>query len=335
MSPSAEAVERTPVAVIGASLAGLAVAARLALAGHRVIIHERASAPALTLPPVLDLPAAWRDTFRKSGRPLDLELDRAGLSWTPAPPTDHGALALPHDRAGQYAAISAAAGPATAQAWQDFLDRTDDTWQRLRPLGLEQEFRARRPDRATRRAIGWRHSLADHARELGHPLLGDLLGAVAAEQHTTADRLPGWYATRHALRRTFGRWTITDATGTPDNAALVRLLLARLDKRGVELRHGSEIPDPARLDPVELGAAAVVDTTGGDRIAWRGRRTWQRLTPTTRSPGRYYAGPLTRAGTEPWAQLLSAALAAYAVHRDRTGEDIRPTRKDTPRRRLI
>ena len=84
-----------PVAVVGASLAGLAAAARLAKAGHRVLLFEatatlggRWAAPGV-LPPVFTLPAPWRDLFRKSGRPFDAELARSGHALVPAPPATH------------------------------------------------------------------------------------------------------------------------------------------------------------------------------------------------------------------------------------------------------
>ncbi|WP_392508332.1 NAD(P)-binding protein [Naumannella halotolerans] len=333
--PAVPIGRRVPVVVIGASLAGLAVAGRLALVGHRVVLHERRDRISALAPSVIDLPAAWRDSFRKSGRPLDLELQTLGLQWRPAPPTDYGVLLLPHSRGEQWETLGTRWGEPVARRWQDFLDSTDQVWQAMRPLGIESELSDPRLDRRTRQAIGWRRSLADLAAALHHDGLAELLTAIAAEHDTDPRWLPGWYATRHSIRRTFGRWQLVDAHGRTDNQALVGLLRRRLDKRGVELRLGSAIDSPSTVTPAELAAAAVVDCTGGDRIDWRGRRTWVGLEPTTREPGRYYAGPRTRAGSEPWAQLMSAAVAAYAVHSHRTGEDIRPVRKATPRRRLI
>ena len=42
----------------------------------------------------------------------------------------------------------------------------------------------------------------------------------------------------------------------------------------------------------------------------------------------YHASAFSPAGPEPWAQLLTGALAAYRVHEDLTGQDMRPTNKD-------
>ena len=39
------------------------------------------------------------------------------------------------------------------------------------------------------------------------------------------------------------------------------------------------------------------------------------------------AGASSRGGNDPWAQLLSGALATYVTHENLTGADIRPTNK--------
>ncbi|MDO5630048.1 MAG: hypothetical protein Q4G43_17180, partial [Mobilicoccus sp.] len=44
-------------------------------------------------------------------------------------------------------------------------------------------------------------------------------------------------------------------------------------------------------------------------------------------PSRFHASASSPAGVEPWAQLLSGALATYAAHAFLTDEDIRPTNK--------
>ena len=44
-------------------------------------------------------------------------------------------------------------------------------------------------------------------------------------------------------------------------------------------------------------------------------------------PGVYHASAFSPAGPEQWAQLLTGVLAAYRVHEDLTGQDMRPTNK--------
>ncbi|MGA7690276.1 MAG: FAD-dependent oxidoreductase, partial [Jiangellales bacterium] len=76
------------VVVIGAGMAGLSSAARLAKRKHEVTVLEQADTIGGKLgrysrdgfvfdtgPSLLTLPAVYRDTFRKSGRPLERELD--------------------------------------------------------------------------------------------------------------------------------------------------------------------------------------------------------------------------------------------------------------------
>ncbi len=56
-------------------------------------------------------------------------------------------------------------------------------------------------------------------------------------------------------------------------------------------------------------------------------RSWL-ARPSLHGPdGRWQASAAGPAGNEPWAELLSAALAVYEIHESLTGEDIRPTNR--------
>ena len=72
------------IAVIGAGMGALAAAARLAVAGHRVTVYERAETYGGAVgryeqdgfafdtgPSLLTLPAVYRDLFVKTGNPLE------------------------------------------------------------------------------------------------------------------------------------------------------------------------------------------------------------------------------------------------------------------------
>ena len=166
-----------PVAVVGGSLAGMAAAARLAKAGHRVLLFEAADtlggrwARPGALPPVFTLPAPWRDLFRKSGRPFDTELARTGHALVPAPAathhfTDGSNLQLPTDRGEQWTVLSRAWGTAAATRWRDLLDDLDGRWQVLRRLGLEDEFTDAALTRERRNTLGLGRSIADLARRV-------------------------------------------------------------------------------------------------------------------------------------------------------------------------
>lgn len=358
------------IVVVGATLPGLAAAARLARVGHRVVVLDRAPGPVDLLPSPVDddpatvvLPAAWRDLFRKSGRPLDAELARHRLTLAPAPPTRYqtpsGVLDLPHDRAGQWHTLVDALGTGPATTWRDLLDRLDTAWLALRPLGVEAELVAGRFDTATRRALRPRESLADLARLAG-PDLGAILGALAERRDSDPRRTPGWVGTRLSIERTFGRWQLIGADGIPQPAGrLAELLLQRLADRGVEHRWATQVnrvgTGLVQTTDGDLPCRAVVVTTdpwhqldlvgGADRglarstrrlrpaatagPRWDGWRTLFEL-PRLRTavPGVYAASAFSPAGPEPWAQLLTGALAAYRVHEDLTGQDMRPTNKE-------
>ena len=147
--------------VVGGGLAGMAAAARLAKAGHPVELYEKSDrlgarwAPyhlgSVTVddaPAVLGFPAPWRDLFRKSGRPLEAELSRAGYRLEPADPTtivfsDGAELGWASDRGEQLSALTAAYGRPVAERWRDLVDQLDGVWQALRPLGWEAELRGR------------------------------------------------------------------------------------------------------------------------------------------------------------------------------------------------
>ena len=290
------------IVVVGASLAGYAAAARLARVNHDVTVLTEGDAepawPGTEPDDVVTLPAAWRDLFTKTGRPLSAVLGVRGLDLVPAPPRVlPDGLELPDDRAGQWHALVAARGQATASAWQRLLDAADNQWLVLRQLGVEAAF----PRGADPR------------------------------------RTPGWLVTRLALERTFGRWRLQDATGPPQPAQrLATLLLERCRPRGVEFRTDAGVTAvrPGRVETTAgtLDAAGVVLTVDPGRAATlTGRRGAAGV------PGLLEASAWSPAGPEPWAQLLSGALAAYELHEHLTGEDMRPTNKawrpPPPRRR--
>lgn len=362
----------TTVVIVGGSLTGMAAAARLAKAGHRVVLLERqhrlGGRGAAALADTITLPAAWRDLFKKSGRPLEAELARRQLLLVPAPPAIHSLpdgsrLTLPTDRGGQWATLSAAYGPGVAARWRDLLDELDLNWQLLRRMGLESEFGGRvQLSRATRETLRPRVSVEDLARRLDHPPLGELVRSVARNLGSDPRRTPGWCAARLSVERTFGRWVITDSDGfSQPTSTLVELLVDRLNLRGVErhlattvtqIRPGAVTTDHGtwaadriivtlnpwahaalvgRSDPVIERAARRLRPAAGTSqggAQWRGWRTLLDLPPlVTGLPGVLAASSCSPGGPDPWARLLTGALATYRVHGELTGQDIRPTNK--------
>lgn len=343
-SPNLVRVEGPPIVVIGGGVAGLAAAARLAKAGHAVELYERAAvlggtwAPYLLAggvrvddaPPVLEFPAPWRDLFRKSGRPLEVELGRMGYNLVPAePPTvifaDGTELTLPTDRGEQSAAISRAFGRSAAEHWQDLLDRLADVWQALRPLGLEAELRGpRQLNRTDRRSLLRRHTLAELAESLAHPQLAALVRSVGYRSGSVPEEAPAMAAVELFVARTFGRWHLTGRAregipaghgrGTTDAApesdtgrssVLVEALATRLEQRKVVVRLETEVSGIAVRD----GRVSAVVTADGHRPAAAVVATvdpWQ-LTGTLLPPS---AGRRTRRSL----RALRPALAPVVSH---------------------
>src|SRR3712207_216406 len=124
------------VVVVGGGLAGSASAARLAKLGHEVTLVESRSSVGGAIglveqdgytwdagPGATALPAVLRDLFRKSGRPLERELDLVPVD----PLREHRFLdgtgvAMPSgSRGAQLDAVGAALGAAAGADWVDYV----------------------------------------------------------------------------------------------------------------------------------------------------------------------------------------------------------------------
>lgn len=390
------------IEVHGDSLIALAASLRLARLGHRVTLvaaeprwQSSAVRPlAAGLPPVLEVPAAWRDLFGKSGRNMDAELTRDGIVLTEAPPTLHRlgneAIRLPTERAGQIAAVRAHWSPSVARRWSQLLDRADEVWQARRVLGLESPVTG--PLRAgdLPEALSGRR-LAQACGGLP-PLLGAVVGCLGPVRGGTRAGHGGWpLLAGLAVPRVFGRWQLTrPGDGPATLQSLLDALDRRLGTRGVQIAaHPTRSPDividtrapagPGRLPgggrpflapTVSLGREpapgpdattgpvehTVDHTPAGPVLRWAWPEHGELVTLThdhtrpvprpelgaaaestaawlRRRPLRWIrrggspvllASPAAHGGPEPWAQLLTGALAAYLAHGWLTGEDVSP-----------
>lgn len=253
------------VTVLGGTLAGIAAAVRLAKAGHAVTLVEsgqlggrwvaRQLAPSVLVdaaPVVLDLPAAWRDLFKKSGRPLDAELARSGLTLVPAPASLHefadgSSLTLPAERGQQFAALADAYGTSVAEKWRDLLDHYDAVWLALRPLGLEGELTGKQQlTRPVKALLQPRRSVEEVARALREPHLAALVRSVAWQHGSSPQRLPAWFLARLSVERTFGQWMLLRDGIAQPVSTLLELLAGRLAQRQVRRAPST----PARADAV-------------------------------------------------------------------------------------
>ena len=237
--------------VHGATLSGLAVAARLAKLGHDVVLVTDDAplggrfAPTEgpgghlvdAMPQLVSLPATWRDVFKKSGGHLVTELNRAGLELIEAPPVEHRfpdgtTLALPAERGAQFHAVSHVFGVSAAEQWRDLLDDLDKVWTARRTFGINNPELP--DDKAGRQQLWLDRTLADLADRLDHPQLSRMVADLAPINGTHSPKAPALLAASFVLDRTFGRWQLIDEEGRGQRAShLIDLLATRAAERGV------------------------------------------------------------------------------------------------------
>jgi phytoene dehydrogenase-like protein len=257
------------VVVVGGGFGGLASAARLAKLGHEVTLLERGTTlggavgfvesrgftwdtgPSATL-----LPAVIRDLFRKSGRPLERELELVPQEIIREHRfEDETSVRLPGgSRAAQLAAFDEL-GPGLGEAWCAHVSSYTDDWELIRRDFLERPWVPEVADRAVSARIFTRESLAKRLKKTfkdnrlrlvaGHPFV--------FEGHDVRN-VPAWLGLTAYLEQNFGAWTVPGGLG-----ALSTALTDRLATRGVDVQLGTEVTDLVLRD----GRAVAVATGSG------------------------------------------------------------------------
>ncbi len=260
------------IVVIGGGLAGLASAARLAKAGHQVVLVEASPTLGGALGAVSEdgytwdgsatstlVPAALRDLFRKSGRPLEAEL---GGELEPLEVItehrfeDRTSVRVPGgSRAAQIAAFDEL-GPGLGEEWVRHVDTYAPVWEVLRKHYVEAPWDPRDVPKDLHSLFTTRETL--HKR-LRRDFRDDRLGLIAghrtvAEGHDLRN-VPAWVGVSNYLEQSFGAWTIPGGM-----ARLVELLTARLETRGVTVLTGTAARDVV----VRNGRAVAVSVETGE-----------------------------------------------------------------------
>ncbi len=239
------------VVVIGAGLGGIAAAVRLAKLGHEVTVCERGDRIGGAIGTVeadgfrwdagaasTTLPAALRDLFRKSGRPLEQVAELVPIESPRrhvfADGTEFDLPVL--GRAEQLYAWRALAGERVGRQWTELIDSYADVWEVLRTNTLEKAPPDKLP-RDARKLLHPRQSLDELARRR----LDDEHARAALTYHAVVQRsdpakTPGYVGVAAYVERTFGYWTFAGGF-----AVLLDALDKRLDERGVEVRLGCEV----------------------------------------------------------------------------------------------
>lgn len=241
------------VVVVGGGFGGLASAVRLAKLGHEVTLLERLdtlggavstvaadgfewdAGPTSTL-----VPAVVRDLFRKSGRPIERELELEPLDLVREHWFEDGTvLGLPgQSRAAQLAAFDGLA-PGLGREWVEYVDSFADDWEVLRRAYFENPWD---PDDLPRDVVARLDSREVMHKRLRKTFKDQRLRQVAAHPFVADGHdlrnVPAWAGLVSYLEQQFGSWTVTGGMGR-----LTEALAARMATRGVSVATGVEVTD--------------------------------------------------------------------------------------------
>ncbi|MEI5673745.1 MULTISPECIES: phytoene desaturase family protein [unclassified Nocardioides] len=258
------------VVVVGGGYGGLASAARLAKLGHQVTLVEAAptlggalgrveadgftwdAGPTYTL-----LPAVLRDLFRKSGRPLERELELEQLEVAREHRfEDDTRVRVPAGPRGAQLAAFDELDPGLGQRWVDHVASYTEDWEVLRRGYLEVPWTPGSLPRDVAARLDGRETLHKRLRKVfkderlrmvaGHPFVAD--------GHDLRN-VPAWAGLQAYVEQRFGAWTVPGGMG-----ALAGVLESRLATRRVEVLTSTAAVDVL----VRSGRAAGVATTSGE-----------------------------------------------------------------------
>ncbi|MDN5895063.1 MAG: NAD(P)/FAD-dependent oxidoreductase [Nocardioides sp.] len=256
--------------VIGGGFGAQASAARLAKLGHQVTLVERSNklggalgtieqdgftwdtGPSATL-----LPGVVRDLFRKSGRPIERELELVEQEIIRTHRFEDGSsVALPgSSRAAQHEAVEQL-GPGLGDQWCDYVSSFTEDWETIRREYLERPWVPELASKETTARIFTREVLA---KRLKKTFRDERLRTLAAhpfvfEGHDVRD-VPAWMGMVSYVEQRFGAWTSPAGLGSLSEA-----LTRRLATRKVEVLLDTTVHDIV----VREGRAVAVSTSAGE-----------------------------------------------------------------------
>lgn len=270
------------IVVVGAGLAGLSTAVRLAAARHRVVVCEQADEVGGkvgrwtedgftfdTGPSLLTLPAVYRDLFATTGPPLEDVVELVAVDPVCRYRFSDGVeLTMPNvARSAIRAEIDSALGTGAGEQWLALLRRGGEIWDATRDPFLTRPLTgtgaalglARRSGTAGLRTIAPFTTLRRLGEaELAHPHLRTLLDRYATYAGSDPRRAPAALASIPYVEQTFGAWTVRGGIHE-----LVLAVAARAEQLGAEIRTAAPVvrivTRQGRAAGVELGDGEVLD----------------------------------------------------------------------------
>lgn len=260
------------VVVVGGGIGGTASAARLAKLGHAVTLVEARDRLGGAVgfleqdgyrwdtgPTTTALPAVLRDLFRKSGRPLERELELVAVQPTREHRFEDGTvLALPSgSRGAQLDAVDAALGPGAGRAWVDYVHEFAGPWDVLRRSYLERPYSPEHASAEVSALLRSRTTLHKHVQKVFKK--DERLRRVALA-HALLDgqdprNVPSWMGLLDYVEQNFGTWTVVGGMGR-----LAEALTKRLEERRIAVLFGTTVRDVV----VREGRAVAVATDAGE-----------------------------------------------------------------------
>ena len=258
------------VVVVGGGFGGTAAAARLAKQGHAVTVVERRDRLGGALgfveqdgfrwdagPTSTALPAMLRDLFRKSGRPLERELELVPVEPMREHRFEDGTtLPMPSgSRSAQLEAVDEAFGTGRGRQWVDYVHGLAGTWDVLRRAYLERPYSPDHVDKTTRALLHTRSTLH---RTVTKTFKDERLREVALfptlmDGHDPRN-VPAWMGMWAYVEQNFGVWTVPGGMGV-----LAEAMTRRLSERKVQV-----LLDTTAVDlRIQNGRVVAVDTDHG------------------------------------------------------------------------
>lgn len=268
------------VAVIGAGIGGLSVAARLAKAGHKVEIFEQSNLVGGkcrtewidgfafdTGPSLLTLPAVYRELFTKTGKRIEHVLDLVPVDpafsyhFADGKKLNFANVSNPKT----YSEISNVLGALPAKQWQKIIERAEKMWDASRIDFIESELKSpwqlmQKPNFLSRlRTIAPNQNLRGFGKKVGlDPHLQMIVDRYATYSGSDPRKAPAVLLTIAFIEATFGAWHIKGGIGR-----LATALQERNLELGVKISTNSEVKQiivsGSKVSGIKLQSGETID----------------------------------------------------------------------------